>query len=114
MLCARMLGRAQFKPWGIKRTVSHIWLRLYLPMFWFNVGLFTCIKMYSLMVLACPCSSLPMMLKLLSVMLCPVCCMCIWMGEGCLRCSLDLSPRVLAVSPMSPHHRLCYGIGNCR
>ena len=52
------------------------------------------------MVLACPWSSLPMMLKLVSVMLCPVCCMCTWMGEGCLRCSLHLSPRVLAVSPI--------------
>ena len=57
-------------------------------------------KIDSLMVLACTQSSLPMMLKLVSVMVCPVCCMCAWMGEGCLRCSLLLSPRVLAVSPM--------------
>ena len=40
------------------------------------------------MALASPCSSLPMMLKLVSVVLFPVCCMCTWMGEGCLRCSL--------------------------
>ena len=84
----------------LKRTLSHIWLRLYLPMFWFNVGLFTLIKIDSLMVLAFPWSSLPMMLKLASVVLCPVFCMCAWMGEGCFRCSLHLSPRVLAVSPM--------------
>ena len=57
-------------------------------------------KTDSLMILACPWSSLPMMLKLVSVMLCPVCCMCAWMEECCLRCSLHLSPRVLAVSPM--------------
>ena len=37
-----------------KRTLSYIWLRLYLSMFWFNVGLFTLMKMNSLMVLACP------------------------------------------------------------
>ena len=59
---------------------------------------FTHMKMDSLMVLACPWSSLPMILKLVPVMLCPVCCMCAWMGEGCLRCSLHLSPNVLAVS----------------
>ena len=47
--------------------------------------------MDSLMVLASPWSSLPMMLKLVSVVLCPVCCMCTWMGEGCLRCFLYLS-----------------------
>ena len=67
-------------------------------MFCFKVGLFTLMKIDSfLMVLACSWSSLPMMLKLMSVMLCPVCCMCTWMGGGCLRCSLHLSPRVLAV-----------------
>ena len=58
-----------------------MWLRLHLPMFWFNVGLFTLMKMDSLMVLALPWSSLPMMLKLVSVMLCPVCCTCTWMTE---------------------------------
>ena len=57
-------------------------------------------KIDSLMVLACPWSSLPIMLKLVSVIVCPVCCMCTWMGEGCLRCSLLLFPSVLAVSPM--------------
>ena len=77
-----------------------MWLRLYLPMFWFKAGLFTLMKMDSLMVLAFPWSSLPMMLKLVSVMLCPHCCMCAWMGEGCLRCSWHLSPRILAVSPI--------------
>ena len=39
-------------PGVLKRTLSHIWLRLYLPMFWFKVGLFTLMKMDSLMVLA--------------------------------------------------------------
>ena len=69
-------------------------------MFWFEVGLFTLMKIDSLMVMAYAWSSLPVMSKLVSVMLCPVCCICAWMGEGCLRCSLHLSPRVLAVSPI--------------
>ena len=52
------------------------------------------------MVLACPWSSLPMMLNLLLSMGCPVACECLCMGEGCLRYSFLLSPSVLAVSPM--------------
>ena len=40
-------------------------------MFWFNVGLFTLMTIDSLMVLASPWSSLPMMLKLSSVVMCP-------------------------------------------
>ena len=51
LVCTRLLGRAQFKPWVPKRTLSHIWLILYLPMFWFNVGLFTLMKIDSLIVL---------------------------------------------------------------
>ena len=69
-------------------------------MFWFNLGLFTLMKIDSMMFLACPWSSLPIMLKLPSVMVWPVCCKCLWMGEGCLRCSFLLSLRVLAVSPI--------------
>ena len=65
----------------------------------YKVGLFTLMKMDSMMVLANPWSSLSMMLKLVPQVFCPLCCMGAWMGEGCLRCSLYLSPRVLAVSP---------------
>ena len=75
-----------------------MWFRLYLPMFQFNVGLFTLMSIDSLMVLACSWSSLPVMLKLSSVIVSPVHCMCLWMGEGCFRHSFLLSPRVLAVS----------------
>ena len=39
-------------------------------MFWFKVGLFTIMKIDSLMVLAWPWYSLPMMLKLVSVIVC--------------------------------------------
>ena len=100
-MCNRLLGRAQFKPWGIKKELCSIydWVCTY-QCFGFKVGLFTLMKIDSLMVLSCPWSSLPMMLKLVSVIVYPVCCMCAWLGEGCLRCSLLLSPRVLAVSPM--------------
>ena len=56
----------------------------------------------SFMVLVRPWSSLPRMLKLSGVELCPVCWMCTWMGEGCFRCSLYLSPKVLDVSSMYP------------
>ena len=70
--------------------------------------------MDSLMGLASPWSFLPMVLKLVSVVLCPVCCICEWIGEGCLRCSLHLSPRVLAVSPCTPHCRLYDCTRSCR
>ena len=113
-LCGRLLGRAQFKPWGVKKNSAPYVTEIVLSNVWFNVGLFTLIKMDSLMVLPCPWSSLLMMLKLVSVMLCPVCCTCTWIGEGCLGCSLHLSPRVLAVSLCIPHCRLCDCIGNCR
>ena len=37
-----VLGRVPISAQGCKkRTLSHIWLRLYLPMFLFNVGFFT-------------------------------------------------------------------------
>ena len=75
----------------LKRTLSHIWLRLYLPMFWFKVGLFTLMNIDSLMVLACPQSSLPIMLKLLSVMAWPVHYVCPGMGEGCFRLNKGFS-----------------------
>ena len=35
-------------PVVLKRTLSHMWLRLYLPIFWLGVGLFTLMKMDSL------------------------------------------------------------------
>ena len=91
---------SNLSPWVLKRTLSHTWLKLYLPMFLFYVGLFTLMETASLMVLARPWSSISMMLKLLVVGMCPVCWMCMCMGEGCLRCSLYLSPRVFDVSPM--------------
>ena len=90
MLCARLLGRAQFKPGVLKR-----WLRLYVPMFWFTVGLFYPYKDGFLDGPGLPLVFPAYDVEAFSVMLCPVCCMCAWMKEGCLRCSFHLSPRVL-------------------
>ena len=99
-----------FKVRVLNRTLSHIRWRFCLPIFLFSVELLPLMYIDSLIVLARPWSSLPMMLKLSGVMLCPVWVLCAWMGEGSLSCSLNLSPKVLEVSPMysslhvsSPH-----------
>ena len=113
-LCTGCWEEPSLSPGMLKRTLSHIWLRLYIQMFWFNAGLFTLMKIDSLMVLACPWSSLPMMLKLSSVVLCPVCCMCMWWG----RVVLGVPCIFLQGSWLSPlcfiHHKLCDCTGNCR
>ena len=74
--CVGMLGRVK---WGVlelacptacaclfkvrlgvlSKTMSHMWGKLNLPIFLINVGLLTLIKMDSLMFLAKPCPSLP-------------------------------------------------------
>ena len=45
--------------YNICKTLSYVWDTLNLPVFLFNVGLLTLIKIDSLMFLAKPCSSLP-------------------------------------------------------
>ena len=84
----------------LTRTSSHIWGRWYLPMFLFRDGLLTLIYIDSFINLERLCSSLPTILKLFNVVEWPV--MLLWsnIGEGAFRCSLYLSPNVLAVSPM--------------
>ena len=47
------------RPGVLSKTLSHMWGKLNLPIFLFNVGLFTLIKIDSLMFLAKPCPSLP-------------------------------------------------------
>ena len=90
------------------RTSSHMWGRWYLPMFLFRNGLLTLMNIDSLISLERFCSSLPTMLKLSSVVVWPVVLLWSWIGEGVFRCSLNLSPNVLAVSPMysSSHSNL--------
>ena len=92
------------------RTSSHIWGRWYLPMFLFRDGPLTLMHVDSLISLERFCSSLPTTLKLSSVVVWPEVLLWSWMGEGALRCSLNLSPNVLDVSPMysSSHSNLSH------
>ena len=92
------------------RTSCHIWGRWYLPMFLFRDGLLTFMNIDSLISLERFCSSLPTMLKFASDVVWPVVLQWSWIGEGAFRCSLNLSPNVLDVSPMysSLHSNLSY------
>ena len=47
------------RPGVLSKTLSHMWGKLNLPIFLFNVGLLTLIKIDSLMFPAKPCPSLP-------------------------------------------------------
>ena len=78
----------------LTRTQSQIWGRLYLPMLLLRVGMLTLMYMNSLIVQAKPCPSLPTVLKLSMGMR--------WqcIKKGALRCSLCLSPNVVADSPI--------------
>ena len=69
-------------------------------MFLFRDGLLTLMNIDSLISLERFCSSLPTTVKLLIVVEWPE--MLLWsnIGEGAFRCSLNLSPNVLAVSPI--------------
>ena len=92
------------------RTSSHICGRWYLPMFLFRVGLLTVMYTASLIVLRRFWSSLPTILKLSIVTLWPEMIEWSWMGIGVLRCSLNLSAKFLADSPMysSSHSTLLH------
>ena len=92
------------------RTSSHMWGRWYLPMFLFRDGPLTLMYMDSLISLERFCSSLPTTLKFSSVVVWPEVLLWSWMGEGAFRCSLNLSPNVLDVSPMysSSHSNLSH------
>ena len=106
------------------RTSSHLWGSWYLPVFLFRDGLLTLMYIASFISLMRLWSSLPVILKLSSAVVWPVMLLWSWIGEGALRCSLNLSPNVLADSPIYiPHHiatchtctciwchSFCYGI----
>ena len=47
------------RPDVLNKTLSHMWGKLNLPIFLFHLGLLTLMKIDSLMFLAKPCSSLP-------------------------------------------------------
>ena len=55
----------KLRPGVLSKTQSHMWGKLNLPMFLFNVGLLILIKIDSLIFLAKLCSSLPIIWKLL-------------------------------------------------
>ena len=84
----------------LSRTSSHICGRWYLPMFLFRDGLLTLMYRDSFMVLMRFWSSLPSMEKLSIVTAWPEMFRwsCIW--EGAFRCSLNLSSKFLADSPI--------------
>ena len=82
----------KLRPSGLSKTLSHMWGKLNLPIFLFNVGLLTLMNMNSLTFLAKLCPSLPIIWKLLFVGW-PVWLLCWWIGEGSFRCSLHLSPK---------------------
>ena len=82
------------------RTSSHMCGRWYLPMFLFRDGLLTLIYRASFIVLRRFWPSLPTISKLSIVTLWPEMTEWSWMGEGVLRCSLNLSAKFLADSPM--------------
>ena len=98
--CTFPRGMATLIPGVINRTLSYISLNWNLPLFLFRVGLFTLMKIDSLINLVKSCPSLPMMLKLSLVVWCPTSWMCSYTGDGPLRCSQYLSPSFLDVSPI--------------
>ena len=100
VLCACPVSLLILRSGVLNRTLSHIWWRLYLPIFLLCVGLLTLMYIDSSTVLARPWSSLPIMLIFSGVLLWSVWVLCAWMGEGFFRCSLDLVPRVLDAFPM--------------
>ena len=84
----------------LSRTSSHICDRWYLPIFLFRDGLLTLINNDSFIHLLRFWSSLLTILKFSRVMLWLVMLEWPYIGEGALRCSLNLSPNVPEDSPM--------------
>ena len=82
------------------RTSSHMWGRCYLLIFLFRDGSLTLMNRAFLNALMRFWSSLPIMVKLLMVNLWPEMFQWSWMGEGDFWCSLNLSAKVLADSPI--------------
>ena len=82
------------------RTLSQIYDRLYWPVFLFRVELFNLKYITSFMNLALLCPSLPMILKVSTIVMWPVVHWCSNRGEGTFKCSLYLSSNVLDDSPI--------------
>ena len=82
------------------RTLFQMCGRLYLPMFLFRVGLLPLMYMACLMALAILWPSLAMILKFSTIVMWPVMFWCSKIGDGTFKCSLYLSSKVLADSPI--------------
>ena len=82
------------------RTLFQMCGRLYLPMFLLRVGLLTLMYMVSLMALDIVWPALAMILKFSNVVLWPVNLSCSKIGDVAFKCSLYLSSKVLADSPI--------------
>ena len=67
MFCVHTHCHYYFEVRDVNRTLSHIWWRLYLPTFLLSVWLLTLMCIDSLMALARPWSSLPIMIKVIRV-----------------------------------------------
>ena len=74
--------------------------RFYFPMFLFNVGLLTLMYMAPFTALAILWSSLPIMLKFSTDVMWPVLFWCSCSSDGAFRCSMYLSSKGLADSPI--------------
>ena len=94
----------------LNRTSCNICGRWYLPIFLLRNELLTLMYIGSSMVLVRSWSSLPAILKLSTVVVLLLVSEWSHIGEGTLRCSLNLSPNVLEDSPIysSAHFNLSY------
>ena len=94
---------------GLTRATSHIWGKLYLPMFLFRVGLLTLMFIDSLFVLTKPCPSLPTMLKLSKVVPWWLC-----IGKGAFGVPFIFLQMFLKILQFTPchiqTHYICMGI----
>ena len=90
-------------------TWSHTWESWNFPRFLLRVGSLTLMYMAFLMFLTMPCDSLSTMEKQSGLTGCHVDVVWRWMGDGALRCSLYLSPKVLPDSPMYSSVQLICG-----
>ena len=84
----------------LTNTSSHICGSWYLPIFLLRDGSLTLMSIASLMDLAILWSYLPTVLKVSRERSWPVVLWWLWMGEGALMCSLNLSTKVLPDSPI--------------
>ena len=102
------LGQFNFNSDVVCRTSSHIWGKWYLPMFLFRDGSLTLMNRASLIALVRFWPSLPTIVKSLMLMLWPEMLQLSNIGEGAFWCSLNLSAKFLADSPIYSSLHPCW------